>query len=106
MRGAVPNGVEAPRGRDERERVAGLERQRFREAPADGDAAARRRNSPSVPCRRLPAIDSIRFMSSPRTPRTSTPLPLYCDEAKAWPSTIGIARRTPGDFASRLATSA
>ena len=60
-------GAEGRRGaarRDEREGVAGLQRQGFGEAPADGDALARSSKSSSVPCRMLPAMCSILRRSS------------------------------------------
>ena len=37
-------------------------------------------------------------------PRTSTPLALNGEEASAWPSTTGAARRTPGTIMMRPAT--
>ena len=35
-------------------------------------------------------------------PRTSTPPALNGEDASAWPSTIGAARRTPGDLGDAL----
>ncbi len=37
-------------------------------------------------------------------PRTSTPEALNGDDASAWPSTIGAARRTPSTLETRSAT--
>ncbi len=53
----------------------------------------------------LLAIEGSLARSSPRTPRTSTPVALNGEEASAWPSTIGDASMTPSILATRSATS-
>ena len=95
MRGAVPNGVAAPRGVIS-VMVSPTCRHRLSASRLPMATPPAVSKSLRVPWRRFPATASMRCMSLPRTPRTSTPLPLYCDEAKACPSTSGMARRTPG----------
>ena len=87
--------------RDERDRVAGLQREGLGQAAPDRDALARVEVLRALPCRMLPAIVLDLARSSARTPRTSTPLPLYGEEPKAWPSTSGMARRRPATAAMR-----
>ena len=90
--------------RDQREIVAGAQRQVARRAGCRWRGPARASKPSSVPCLMLLAIEPSLPRSAARMPRTSTPEALNGDDASAWPSTIGAASRTPGTLEMRSAT--
>src|SRR5882762_8572825 len=62
-------------------------------------------NPSSVPCLMFLAIEVRLLRSSARMPRTNTPDALNGEDASAWPSTTGAARRMPATWLMRSATS-
>ena len=58
-----------------------------------------------VPCLMFLAIEVRLFRSAARMPRTSTPAALKAEDASAWPSTTGAAKRMPSTWLMRSATS-
>ena len=104
IRGITPIGVVAP---------FGCTRVTLSPARNDNWSASRRpiatpsvsSKPSSVPCLILLPIEGSRARSSPRMPRTRTPVELNGEDASAWPSTTGDASMTPSILAMRAATS-
>ena len=93
MRGVMPKGVMVPRG-EIRLRLSPIERPSWpasREPMATPFSSSKRS---SVPRWIFCAIAGTALRSSPRMPRTSTPVPAAGEEAKAWPSIMPLAETT------------